>query len=93
MIPILKMYELQGKIGFFMTVNASNNDTCIVTLCEHFFPGIDPETRRFRCLGHIINLAVKSFLYGTNPETFESETITLDLKKTDDKYRKELLIL
>lgn len=92
-IPILEMYELQGKIGFFMTDNASNNDTCIAALCEHFLPGIDPETRRLRCLGHIINLAVKSFLYGADPEAFESEAASLDLKKIDDKYRRELLIL
>lgn len=92
-IPILEMYELQGKIGFFITDNASNNNTCITALCGHFLPGVDPETRRLRCLGHVINLAVKSFLYGTNPEAFESEATTLDLKKIDDKYRKELLIL
>jgi hypothetical protein len=92
-ISLLEMYELQGKIRFFMTDNASNNDTCIVIFCEHFLLGIDPETRRFRCFGYIINLAVKSFLYGTNPEAFESKAIILNFKKIDDKYRKELLIL
>jgi hypothetical protein len=29
--------------------------------------------RRLRCLGHVINLAAKAFLYGTNFDTFEKD--------------------
>jgi hypothetical protein len=38
-----------------------------------------PELRRVRCLGHILNLAVKAFLFGQDPESFEVEVQTYQI--------------
>jgi hypothetical protein len=72
-----------------MTDNAGNNDTAIDALCELF--GIDTRSCRFRCFGHIINLAVKAFLYGKNAESFEVEMTDSNLKKLEEKHYFEFL--
>ena len=33
-----------------------------------------PESRRVRCLGHILNLAAKAFLFGKDADAFEEDT-------------------
>jgi hypothetical protein len=32
----------------------------------------DPNSRRVRCLGYIINLAAKAFLFGKNADAFKN---------------------
>lgn len=70
---------------------ASNNDNCITALCRHFLPTIPSYTGRLRCLGHVQSLAAKAFLFGSNPEAFESTVEDLTPKKVDEKHRRELL--
>ena len=36
----------------------------------------DPIEHRLRCFGHVINLVVKAFLWGTDAEAFQSEIIS-----------------
>ena len=91
MISVIDEFEIGSKLGYFVTDNAGNNDTCIAILCEHYFPSSDPDIRRLRCLGHIINLAAKAFLFGRNAEAFESTIQDLTLRKLDEKHRRELL--
>jgi hypothetical protein len=38
------------------------------------------NARRLRCLGHVINLAAKAFLFGTEYDAFEK-----DIKSTKEK--------
>jgi len=38
------------------------------------------KARRLRCLGHVINLAVKAFLFGTEYDAFEQ-----DIESTREK--------
>jgi len=43
---------------------------------SHFFPDMPLKkrnTRRLRCLGHVINLAAKAFLFGTEYDAFEKD--------------------
>src|SRR5262249_8003097 len=47
-------------------------DTSIQALVRDLLPH-ETHTRRSRCLGHIINLAAKAFLLGSNCEAFEEE--------------------
>ena len=57
-----------------MTDNASNNDTVIKSLLEKLFLNMaekERKSRRLRCLRHVINLAVKAFLFGTTFEDFD----------------------
>jgi hypothetical protein len=53
-----------------MTDNAGNNDTALRNpnelLQEEGGQGFDIDERRLRCLGHIVNLAVKLLLFNGN---------------------------
>ena len=51
-----------------------NNDTAIKAVLKHFFLKWSDKkrtARRLRCLGHVINLAAKAFLYGYETDAFE----------------------
>jgi hypothetical protein len=72
-IEILESYDIGDKIGYFTLDNATNNDTAMVAIAKHFnLPG-KGLPRRVRCIGHVINLVVKAFLFGTGYEAFEDE--------------------
>jgi hypothetical protein len=86
---VIEDYEIRDQLRYFVTDNAGNNDTAINSLCDLL--GLEARSRRLRCLGHIINLAVKAFLYGKNAESFEVEISDLDLKKLEEKHYLELL--
>jgi hypothetical protein len=61
----------------FNVDNASNKDTALVDLAEQLrtagYPSFDPVTSRLRCFGHVLNLAVKHILWGTDVDAFEGE--------------------
>jgi len=74
-LGVLDMYEIDTKVGYVTTDNASNNDTALVEFGArlqerniHF----DLITSLVRCFGHIINLVVKGFLWGSDWEAFEA---------------------
>ena len=68
-------YEIQHLIGKFNIDNASNNDTALqeISRCLTLggYPTIYPVTECLRCFGHVLNLAFKAFLWGSNVEAFE----------------------
>ena len=71
---------LTRRIGYFTLDNASNNDTAMEAIQSyHRDMGLpfDPIKRRLRCFGHVINLIVKGFLWGIDPEAFENMISTL----------------
>ena len=68
---LLKEYLLLDKIEYFTLDNARNNDKALSLLSSlHQGEGIkfDDTESRLRCLGHMINLVVKVFLYGSDVE-------------------------
>lgn len=81
-------------IGYFVTDNAPNNDTAIEALLKHFFPGMTEQrrrARRLRCLGHVLNLSAKAFLFGTEYDAFERDVenvVYRDLVKELKLWRK-----
>lgn len=76
-IPVLEEMNIVGKLGYFTCDNATSNDVAIRYILKRLRPDIKhPESRRVRCLGHILNLAVKAFLFGHDPESFEVEVQT-----------------
>ena len=81
-IPVLEEFELQHSLGVFVSDNVESNDTAVDTavdaLVSHFSPGTDAKARRGRCLGHIINLAAKAFIFGQDVEVFEMEAKPAD---------------
>jgi hypothetical protein len=76
-IPIIEAMISSNQLGFFIGDNAASNDTAIRAILAHLRPDLkDPDSRRVRCLGHIINLAAKAFLFGKDADAFEEESET-----------------
>jgi len=75
MIPVLEEMGIVSRLGYFIGDNAGPNDTCWRAICRKLRPDIkEPDSRRVRCLGHILNLAAKAFLFGKDADAFESDT-------------------
>jgi hypothetical protein len=63
-IPIIKEMVSSDRLGFFIGDNASENGTVIRAIITYLcLNEKDPNSRRIRCIGHIINLAAKAFLF------------------------------
>jgi len=85
LLTILQEYSLVHKIGYFTFDNATNNDSVLLYLSQQLKDmGIrfNPIESRLRCIGHVINLVVKAFLYGqdfmdTNDDTNSTENLDL----------------
>jgi len=78
-LDVVEPYSIIDKIGYFTLDNASNNDTALHHIAQHLKDldiTFDPIQRRLRCFGHIINLVVKSFLWGSDAEVFEAQIST-----------------
>jgi hypothetical protein len=76
-IPLLQMYELGPKLGYFVGDNIGSNDTGIRCILQVLRPDIqDLDSRRVRCIGHIINLAARAFLFGQDVDSLEEENLT-----------------
>lgn len=76
LIAIIKEYDLSKKIGYFVTDNATNNDVAIDCVLKELMPELTNQrrkARRLRCLGHVINLAAKAFLFGLDENAFDEQ--------------------
>lgn len=74
-IPVLQTMISSDQIGYFIGDNDGRNDTAIRAILAQLRPDLkDPDSRRVRCLGHIINLAAKAFLFGKDADAFEEES-------------------
>jgi hypothetical protein len=70
-LAVIDDYDLRDKVGFFVLDNASSNDTAVKILGETL--QFDPQVRRLRCVGHILNLVAQQLLFGSDFEKFEGE--------------------
>lgn len=73
-VSVIEEYTLQSKIGYFMLDNAPSNDVCVSFICQQLDLAdsiTEQKARRLRCTGHVLNLVVKAFLFGTDAESFE----------------------
>jgi hypothetical protein len=78
-VPVLQEYGVAANLGVFVADNAESNDTAIRHILAAIRPDIkDADSRRARCLGHIINLAAKAFLFGKDVEAFEQVVDSVD---------------
>ncbi len=79
-LKILKEYDILRNLGYFVIDNAPDNDTIMTVLSNalrrEFSLKYDPIHHRIRCQGHVINLAVKSFLFVTNREVINEDQET-----------------
>jgi hypothetical protein len=75
-IPILVAIKVKDRLGFFISDNAASNNTIIRAILGQLRPNIkNPNFKRVRYLGHIINLVIKAFLFGKNTDAFEEESL------------------
>ena len=95
-LPILDEYLLKAKLGYFITDNATSNDTCITEIIDLIRHDLDAKERRLRCIGHIINLIAKAFIFGNKSESFEADVAiaesTNDLEIAMKLWRKQKVI-
>ncbi|KJZ68942.1 hypothetical protein HIM_11658 [Hirsutella minnesotensis 3608] len=77
---VIDRHELGSKLGYFMLDNAESNDTCLQTLAQ-WYP-MDVQRRRLRCVGHIINLVVRTVIFRFNAVKFESQ-----LRAATDEFK------
>jgi hypothetical protein len=76
-IPMLIKMGILSKLGYFIADNDSRNNTYIRAILRKHRPNIkDSNSRRVRCLKHIINLAAKAFLFDKNADAFKDSTDT-----------------
>jgi hypothetical protein len=93
-IPVIQEYEIQDRLGVFVADNADSNDRAIAAILQHFgqLPANgDISSRRSRCLGHIVNLAAKAFLFGKDTQAFEEvgeDSSMADIKRAQETWRK-----
>jgi hypothetical protein len=63
--------------------NTLNNDTTLKQLGEDM--GFNPVQKRLRCIGHIMNLITKSYIFGQDTSTFKE-----NYKKASPGERRKL---
>jgi len=76
-IEVLKDYDIIHNLGYFTIDNAPNKDTMITTLSlalwRDFNLKYEPVYYCIHYQGHVINLAIKSFLFVTNKEALNED--------------------
>ncbi len=89
-LQVIREYGLTGNhIGWFMLDNVSSNNTCIAEILKALGINDTVEHRRLHYLGHILNLAAKAFLFGSDIKSFEDELkINEEEKKQQEIWRK-----
>jgi hypothetical protein len=86
MNQVIQEFNLPDKLGVFIGDNAGNIDTAVECLVGNYWPNeVGMEARRARCIAHIINLAVKAFIFGQNCEAFVTEMNDLEQESMTDE--------
>src|SRR5260370_39816248 len=63
-VEVLRRFGI-SKVGYHTGDNATSNDTCLESLSRMLEAeniNFNPKQRRIRCIAHIINLSLQSFL-------------------------------
>lgn len=72
---IIDWYEIGHKLGFYVGDNHGSNDKCCRFISRHLREQYqikwDPQTRRIRCHGHVINLASQAFIFAPDKATID----------------------
>jgi hypothetical protein len=66
----LELFNIKGKAGFITADNHGANDTLCTALSE-VLNNWNPQQRRLRCIGHVINLAAQAFLFAKSQEALQ----------------------
>lgn len=72
-LEIIRSFGIGDGVGYFTLDNAANNETAMTEIAEEL--KFNPVQRRVRCIGHILNLVVKSLLFGKDADAFEKSVV------------------
>jgi hypothetical protein len=89
-VDVIKEFEIQDKIGYMTLDNATNMDVAAREVGDAL--GFNGNQRRVRCMGHVINLVVKSLLFGKSDSDFDdlvADNATTNAKEAHDKWMKK----
>jgi len=80
-LNVLSIYAIRNRLDYFVMNNATNNDTMVKTIARNFQEiddvRYDSIEHRFRCIDHIINSFVQTFLLAS---ILMSKTIIMKTK-------------
>lgn len=89
-VEVIREFNLQDNLGYFISDNAGPNDTAVESVCATLNI-INSSHRRLRCLGHILNLAAKAFLFGKDAESFDFDISEFAMEKIEVRQALKLL--
>lgn len=67
LLEVIREYEIESRIGYFVCDNAKSNDTAVDGVLKELYPYLTADQRRgrrLRCFGHITNLCARAMLLG-----------------------------
>ena len=89
-VATLHDYAIADKTRYFMSDNASSNDSCV----DHVLKAISPDlpanqrkARRLRCLGHVVNLCARALLVGKESKKTLRKLDSLTEKESGSVWR------
>ena len=97
-IQVILRYGIQDNLGVFVSDNDVSNDVAVGLIVKQLKLGPVWFNRRGRCFGHVINLAAKAFLFGSDTGAFEAITVLEEdegqvnsdaLKQAQDEWRRQ----
>ena len=77
-IEVILEYGFSKRLCVYISDNADSNDTAWKAVLSVLHPDRDPKASRSHCLGYIINLAAKAFIFGKNVAAFEAVVDTIN---------------
>ena len=93
-VPILRDWGIDDRIGYFITDNEAANGTAIdhiLGAIESTYKKADRPRRWVRCLPHTLNLVAQAFMLGHDPELFEANVqgteLTNDMTELQNLWR------
>jgi len=75
LLRVISDLTIRGKLGYFVMDNVISNDTLMNAVANSLIANsiaYDPDYRRLRCTGHIINLVVQAFHFGREQDDYEA---------------------
>lgn len=86
-ISFIREMDFEAKLRYFIGDNASTNDTCWHAVLTEIGTLFGAAASRIRCLGHIINLIAKDFIF-SDSKAFLNETASKDDRDAADDLRR-----
>jgi hypothetical protein len=90
LVEIIKEFGFEQRLGYFICDNVASNNFAVKFTCESLQIK-NPVQRRLRCLGHILNLSAKAFLFGNDEGSFDFEISKLAYLRPEVRQALETL--